>query len=519
MPERITMRRIREALRLRFTPPGMSQNRTAEVLSISRSTVQEYWHRFDRLGMTWEEALGLPEPDMEKRLFPEPEVRSERPALDYGSLHQELHRAGVTLQLLWEEYRQVNPDGYRYSQFCDLYRRWKKGLKVYMRQHHVGGERIYVDYSGKRPHLVNPITGEVRPVELFVMVWGASNCTYAEAQETQSFFHWAMGHVRGFSYFGCVAHYVVPDNLKAAVTKACIYDPDLNRGYVELAEHYDFGILPARPKKPRDKAKVEVGVQIVQRWILARLRNRIFHRIEDLNAAIRELLEELNRKPMKKLDKSRWAMFQEVDVPQAKPLPLAPYVYHDWQKPAMGMDYHIEVNRHYYSFPHQYHRQGEHVDVRLTETMVEIFYRTERIACHSRDDSQYRYTTDPAHMPEPHRSIHEQNPAFLLKWAGSIGMNTLALVKMVIASKAHPQQGIRPVLGMLRLGRSVGNQRMENAARFACRHRLFRVQQIKDLLKKGLDRQPLEPETPTGTVANNVNIRGPLYFQERIASL
>jgi len=519
MPERITMRRIKEVLRLRFTPPGLSQNQTAQVLSVSRSTVQEYWHRFDRLGISWEEASVLPEAELEKRLFPEPVVQGERPTLDYVSIHQELQRTGVTLQLLWEEYRAVYPDGYRYSQFCDLYRRWRQDLKIYMRQHHVGGERVYVDYSGKRPFLVDPMTGEIRPVELLVMVWGASNCTYAEAQEAQNFLHWAMGHVRGFAYFGYVPHYMVPDNIKAAVTKACIYDPDLNRGYVELAEHYGFGVLPARPKKPKDKAKVEVGVQIVQRWILARLRNRIFHTLADLNAAIRELLEELNRKPMKKLDKSRWEVFQEVDVPQAKPLPLTPYIYRDWQKPSMGMDYHVEVNSHYYSFPHQYYRKGERLDVRLTEAMVEIFFRTERIACHSRDDSRYRYTTDAAHMPEPHRSVHEQNPAFLLQWAGRIGMNTLTLVKIVIASKTHPQQGIRPVLGMLRLARSVGNQRMENAARIACQHRLLRVQQIRDLLKKGLDRQPLEPETPTGTVVNTVNIRGAHYFQERIASL
>ncbi len=290
------MRRIKECLRL-YHEAGMNQSQLSRALSLARSTVQDYLKRFAESDLSWTAAQVMSDEALEKRLFCQQSLPSRRMTLDFEYLHQELKRPGVTLQLLWEEYRREHPNGYSYSQFCNHYRSWKKKLKTWMRQYHVGGEKVFADYSGKKPVIVNPITGEVQQAELFVMSWGASHYLYAEAQPSQEIAHWIAGHVHAFEYFGCVPKFVVPDNLKSAVTKACRYDPDVNRSYTELADHYKFGVLPARPVKPKDKAKVENGVLIVQRWILARLRNRIFHSLAELNGAIRELLRRRTSAP------------------------------------------------------------------------------------------------------------------------------------------------------------------------------------------------------------------------------
>jgi transposase len=497
----------------------MSQRQVAQVLNVSRSTVQEYWGRYDGLGLSWAEGALLPDSVLEEKLFSSTLFATEKcEGPDCAYIHRELQRRGVTLQLLWEEYREMHSQGYGYSRFCELYRSWAHGLKIYMRQVHNGGEKVYVDYSGKKPHIVDPVTGEIQEKELLVMVWGASNYTYSEAQDSQAFRHFAMGHSRGFSYFGCVPKFTVPDNMKSAVTRACRYDPDVNRGYTELCEHYGFGVLPTRPVKPRDKAKVEVGVQIVQRWILARLRNRVFHTLEQLNAAIWELLEDLNRRPMKKLNRSRRELFEEQDRPNALTLPVTSYVYHEWENCGMGLDYHAQVqadNGHYYSFPYQLYAKGRRVDVRLSETVVELFYKSERVALHARSRVPYKATTDPAHMPERHRSMQEMTPARFMGWAERIGAYTGRLIKDLFLSKTHPELAIRPALGILSLSKAVGPERLENAARIACENRFFRVRQLKEILKKGLDRIT-EKKEDTGTVENKKNVRGPGYYQQSL---
>lgn len=339
------MRKIKECLRL-FSEGGLSRNQIARALSLSRSTVQEYCHRAGNSGLPWTELLALPESELEMKFFRKhPESKHPEPDGEY--IHAEVRKRGITFQLLWEENKKEHADGLGYTQFHERYHAFNNSLKVYLRQTHVGGERAYVDYSGFRPTVVEVETGEERPVEIFVLCWGASHCLYAEAQESQSLENWVMGHVRVFEFFGAVPHGLVPDNLKAAVTRAHRYDPDLNATYCALAEHYGIAVLPARPYKPKDKAKAEIGVQIVQRWIVAALRHYVFHSLGQMNAKIRELLNALNERPMKRLKRARWELFREWDLPKALPLPKDRFVFHTWQKAKVGIDYCVQVDKHY----------------------------------------------------------------------------------------------------------------------------------------------------------------------------
>ena len=510
MPERKTMRRIRECYRL-FYETHLSQQQIAALLKIGRSTVWDYLAKLKDNGLCWDEVKGLPEEALERKLYSRPASASDRPLPDCAHIHFELRKHSmVTMQLLWEEYKKNQPLGYSYSRFCCMYKEWCKPLTVSMRQTHVGGEKLFVDYSGKRPHIRDRVTGEDRPVELFVMAWGASHYLYAEAQESQGLECWTMGHVRAFEYFECVARVTVPDCLKSAVTKASLYDPDINRTYTDLANHYGFGVLPARPGKPKDKPKVENGVLIIQRWILAALRHRIFYSIDELNSAIRELLEVANTKPMQILKRSRRELFLELDKPNALPLPAQRFEYHEWLKQSVNIDYHVDVHKHYYSVPYIWY--GKTVSIVLKEKVVEIFHQSQRIAIHQRDDKPYQYTTVTGHMPLHHQKHIEWTPQRLILWAKNTGKHTGELVEKIIMTKVHPQQGFRPALGIMRLGKSFGNERLEQTAELALRYNLTRVGQINEILKKGLDKKMHDVEDP-GTVLSKENIRGPEYYK------
>ena len=510
------MRRIKDCLRLYFDLK-QSQTQISHALSIARSTVQEYLFRFSACGISWADAASLSDESFEQKLFPSGPAIERHSAIDMEHMHLELGRPGVTLQLLWEEYREANGNSYSYSQFCELYRQWSKRLNVYLRQSHKGGEVVFVDYSGKKPAIVDIKTGEIIEQELFVMVWGASNLLYAEAQESQEKVHWAMGHRRAFEYAGCVPHKEVLDNLRSGVDRACKYDPDINATFQQLSMHYGFVPIPARPRKPKDKPLVENGVLIVQRWILARLRNRIFHTIEALNTAIRALLEEANNRPMKKLKCSRRELFEQIERPNAKPLPATPFVYQEWQRHTIGPDSHVEVLKHYYSVPAVFYKNRE-VDVRVSENTVEIFDAGQtRLAVHVRSHEEYRYTTNPEHMPERQKSLLCLEPAKRLERAGCIGPNTEKLIRCILTSKPFPEQGIRATEGIFRLAKDFGAEAMEKTAAIGIEYRLFRVREIHDILKKRLYEKPLkEPERTT--VQNSENIRGPNYFIERLAS-
>ena len=512
MPERKSMRRIKECLRLHFEA-GLSQQAVALSLKIARSTVQDYLQRLERNKISWDVLKNLSGEQLEAQLFPTPLPTPRQHTLpDWELIHKELYsKSYVTLQILWQEYIQTHPDGYSYPRFCVHYRTWAQRFKVYMRQRHIGGEKVFADYSGKRPRIRDQVSGKDHEVELLVMAWGLSQFIYAEGQESQRLPEWITGHRRAYEYFGCAPHIEVDDNLKSAVSKACRYDPDVNLTFTEFAEYYGVAILPARPRKPKDKPKVENAVLLTQRWILACLRNRVFYNLIDLNKAIRELVDKLNDKPMQKLKRSRRELFLELDKPNALPLPAEPFEYREWSLPTVAFDYHIEVDGHFYSVPWMLARQK--VSVRLMANTVEVFHKHDRVALHQRGKIKHHYTTHIEHMPPAHQKYAEWTPARIYKWAEEIGTSTHKLIEKVVKTKFHPQQGFRPAMGILRLAKTYGNDRLEAAARIALDFGFVRVQQISDLLKNGRDK--LAQQGPTATVDNSGNARGREYYAEQ----
>jgi transposase len=487
----------------------MSQSQISRSLNIARSTIQDYLSKCAIASLSYDIIKSLTDEQLEERLFAKPQIirNKTESQIDFVYIHKELARPGVTLLLLWQEYKKQNPDGLQYSRFCYHYQQWSKCLKVYMRQQHIAGERCFVDYSGKKPSIVNRETGEIKDVDLFVMCWGYSQYIYAEAQPSQKLKHWIGGHVRAFSYFQCAPKYLVPDNYRGAVSKANRYDPDINQSYVDLAQHYNIGVLPARPYHPKDKAKVENSVLIVQRWILARLRNAVFHDINSLNGAIQKLLHELNNKKMQRFDKSRHELFCEIDKPAAQNLPAQPYTLREWFNPKVNLDYHIEINKRYYSVPWTYY--GKTVQACLEGSTLSVFYREQRIALHPVQPKEYAFLTVPEHMPQRHRNHYNWTESMLYKKAKDCGTFTEQLIKKIIAQKVHPQQGYRPALGILRLVSTYGMARLEAASKIAIDFQFTRVQQIADILKNGKD---LPEEQCSGTVENSNNVRGAAYY-------
>lgn len=508
--ERVSMRKIKELLRLTYGF-GCSQRHVARTCGMARSSVSEYLARAEQAGISWPLPEGMSEAELEKKLFATPLAPAEkRPLPDCAYIHQELRRHkkfNITLDLLWQEYKDVHPDGYQYSQFCEYYRRWRKKLDYCMRQDHVWGEKLFVDY-GEGLNLVDPKTGEPVNTHLFVAVWGASNYTYAEASLTQQLPDWIGSHIRAFEYFGCVPQMVVPDCLKSAVTRACLYEPDLNPTYADLAEHYNVAVVPARPRKPRDKAKVEVGVLIAKRWILAVLRHRTFYSLKELNLAMHELLERLNSRPLRKMKKSRRELFDAFERPQTGSLPQTPYEYTDWKYPTVNIDYHIEVEHHYYSVP--YTLLGQKLDVRLTARIVEVLHKGHRVACHARSYEPHRYTTVKEHMPLEHQKYLQWTPSRMILRAQKIGPATAQFVEAILLSRRHPELGYRSCLGIMRLEKHYPKERIEAAAKRALAFKSLSYRSLKSILEKGLDR--FVHESVKAPTLFHENIRGKLYF-------
>jgi transposase len=507
--KRLPMRKIREALRLQAA--GLSKRQISESLGLGRTTAREYLERADRAGLSWPLPQDLSDEALEERLFPATSAGSakERPPPDWPSIHRELRRAGVTLSLLWEEYRAVHPDGYGYSRFCELYSRWKGRLSPTMRQVHVAGEKMFVDYAGQTIDVFDGFTGEVRKAQLFVAVLGASSYTFAEATWTQGLPDWTGSHARAFAFFGGVPAQIVSDNLKAGITKACFHEPAVNRTYADLARHYDTAVVPARPYKPRDKAKVEVAVQLTERWILAALRNRKFFSLAELNAAIRGLLAKLNNRVTRHLGASRRDLFEKLDQPALKKLPQEPYEYAEWAERRVGLDYHVEVEKHYYSVPYKLLR--EKVWARLTQRTVEVFHRGKRVAAHVRSSSNRRHTTVREHMPSSHRRHADWTPERLMRKAAEIGRNTTVLVELIMRERRHPEQGFRSCIGIVSLARTHGADRLERACERALEIGTRSYSSVKSILKNNLDRQRPEPATD-GPAITHANIRGSDYF-------
>lgn len=413
--------------------------------------------------------------------------------------------------MLWEEYRLAHSDGYHYSQFCNLYRQWAKKVDLSMRQVHKAGEKLFVDYAGPTVPVVDRYTGESREAQIFVGVLGASSYTYAEATWTQSLPDWIGLHVRALEYFGGVPEIAVPDNLKSGVSRACRYEPDINPSYQEMAMHYGIAVIPARVSRPKDKAKVEVGVQLVERWILARLRNRTFFSLAELNTAIRELLEWLNGRTFRKIKgQSRRSLFEQMEKPALRPLPAQRYEHAQWKKSRVNIDYHIEVEGHYYSVPYKLVR--EEVEVRLTAATVEVFYKSNRIASHPRSHVAGRHTTVKEHMPKAHQRYGDWPPSRIIEWAAKTGPNMALVVEKIMAARPHPEQGYRSCLGLLRLTKDYDPVRLEAACQRALILHAPTYKSVLSILKEKLDRQQLLPadELP---VIEHPHIRGSDYYR------
>jgi len=510
--ERLSMRKIREVLRLRWGC-GLSRRKIAKSCAISRPTVSEYLRRAEAGGLGWPLPQGVDEAELERRLFPPlpSHGRGKGPQPDWVEVHRELKRKGVTLFLLWQEYKEAHPEGCQYSRFCSLYRAWLGTVDPVMRQRHRAGEKLFVDYAGQTVAVVNGATGEVHQAQIFVAVLGASNYTYAEATWSQELPNWIGSHVRAFHYFGKLPEAIVPDNLRCAVKKANRYEPDINPTYQDLATHYGVAVVPARVVTPRDKAKVEAGVLVVERWILARLRNHTFFSLSSLNEAIAKLLEDLNQRPFKKLPGSRKIPFEQLERPALKPLPSQPYEYAEWKKARVNIDYHVEVDRHYYSVPYQLVKQT--VDVRLSGSTVELFHKGKRVTSHCRSYQRGRHSTVKDHMPLSHQRYLEWSPSRILDWASKTGPATAKLAEKILLCRPYPQQGYRSCLGLLRLGKAYGSGRLEAACARALCLGAYSYSNVQSILKTGLDRQPLPGANDKPTVPiEHDNIRGPQYY-------
>jgi transposase len=512
------MRKTREVLRLHFDL-HLGQRQIARSVQISQSTVHEYLARFAQSGLSWPLPATVGEAELEAALLPpEPTaapLAGQRTMPDFVHIHQELQQhKHTTLQLLWEEYRAAHPhpQGYGYSRFCHYYQRWKQQRDLVMRQEHHPGEKLFVDWAGATLPIDDPQTGNIHQAPLFVATLGASSYTYAEATWSQELQHWIGAHVRTFEFIGGCPQLVVPDNTKTAVTRASRYDPDLNPTYQEMALHYGVGVVPARPYKPRDKAKVEVGVQIAQRWIVAALRHRKFFSLHELNLAIRELLEKLNHRPFQKRPSSRHSLFLELDQPALRPLPVERFDLAAWSQATVNIDYHIQFDHSFYSVPYSLARKP--VEVRATPATIEIFHRGERVASHARAHKPYTAVTHPEHRPRSHQAHLEWPPSRIVQWASTVGPHTAQVVGKILDSYPHPEMGYRSCLGIIRLGERYSALRVEAAAQRALLTGAVRYKSLESILRHSLDQLPLAaPAAEDRTTTPHDNIRGAEYFQ------
>jgi len=507
--ERMSMRKSLEILRAKWEL-GLSNRQTAQSLGLSPGTVVNVLSRARAAGVSsYAAACALDEDVLEALLYPTTPTTVERAEPDCAWIHRERARPGVTLLLLHMEYRQQHPDGYGYTAFCDRYRAYLKRRGVSMRQRHIAGDKLFVDYSGKKPSLVNPSTGEVTEVELFVAVLGGSNYTYAEATHTQQVPDFIGSHVRAFEFFGGVSRAVVPDNLKSGVTRACFFEPSIQRSYEDMLRHYGAAALPAQKYKPKHKAKVEVGVQIAQRWILARLRNRVFHTLHALNEAIAECLLDLNRRLMREYGKSRVELFEATERAALLPLPSERFDATQWKKATVNIDYHVVFGPRLYSVP--YRHVHEVVWLCATATLVQIFLRGRRIAVHARHGRD-RYSTIPEHMPSAHQQYAQWSPSRILAWAQKLGPSTHALCEAILRERPHPEQGFRSCLGILRLAKKHGDARVEQACARCLAVNARSYRSVETVLKHNLDAQPLPSVEPDRAPIEHENVRGPDYF-------
>lgn len=511
--ERLSMRRVREILRYRFAE-GLGHKAISYRVGAAPSTVRETLRRAEAAGLSWPLGEEVSDAVLEAALYKAAGTKTghrRAPEPDWAWVHRELKRKHVTLQVLWDEYIERHPDGYRYSRFCDLYRAFALKLPVTMRQSHAAGEKLFVDYAGDTvPVVIDRLTGKIRQAHLFVAVLGASSLSFAEARWSETLADWLECHVHALEAFGGAPALFVPDNAKVAVIKACLYDPQVNRSYAEMAAHYGSSVLPTRPRRPRDKAKVEAAVRIVERWLLGRLRHRIFYSLAEVNAAIGELLAELNeRRVLRRVGRTRRQLFEEIDRPALRALPAERYVYAEWRIRRAGLDYHVEIDRHYYSVPWRFAR--EQVEARITANTIELFRKGERIAVHRRSSGNGRHTTVPEHMPSSHRRFADWTIERISREASAVGPDAALLIEKILADRPHPEQGFRACLGIIRLVKGFGRERVNAACGRALEIGARTYGSVRSILDNRLDQAPA-PRAASREPIDHPNIRGPRYY-------
>lgn len=504
------MRRIREILRLCWELK-LGQSRVSEIVGVSSSTVNRLVMRANVVGLSWPLPTDLDDTALERLLYPPPEDRPKvRAEPNWPHVHSQLKQKGVTLTLLWQEYKEQNPNGYQISQFCDLYRSWRDKLNISMRQTHRAGEKVFSDFAGAKFRICDPKTGEVSFAYLFVSTLGASNFTFADVFADQSSESWCTGQARAFQYFQGVPRVIVPDNPKAAVDSPSRYEPQLNAAYSEMAAHFGCAVIPARVKHPKDKAKVESAVGVATRWIFARLRNRRFFSLDELRLAVRPLLDDLNDRPFKKLPGSRRSTFEAIDKPALRPLPRDHYEYFEIHKVRVGLDHHVTFDNHAYSVPHQLVRKQ--VDLRVTATIVEVLHAGKRVASHPRSSDSGSHTSLDIHRPPSHREYAQRSPERLAEQAATVGPCTRKIIDLAFANeKSHPEEAYNRCSGILRLGRQLGLDRLEAACERGLATGAISYRSIRSILSTGLDRRPLPNTAPRSNI-DHENIRGASYY-------
>ncbi len=515
MPQKaLSMRKIREVLRLRYDL-GLLQQEIARSCCICQASVHRYLERASAAGLSWPVPEDYDDRRLNELLFPAEPTGDRPPArapLDFAEIHHQLQsHKHVTLQLLWEEYRQSQPEGYRYSRFCELYRRWRRKQDVVLRQEHRAGEKMFVDWAGDIIPLYDRNGGEVQPASLFVAALGASSYTFARATTSQDLPNWIECHIQALEFFQGTTKLIVPDNPRTGVTRACRYEPDLNRTYLELAQHYGVAIMPARPYRARDKAKVEAAVLLAERWLIAVLRHEKFFSLPELNQAIAQLLERLNQRPFRKREGTRASLYATLDRPALQPLPAERYVMADWKTVRANIDYHVEVDRHYYSVPHQL--VGETLEACSTTTTVEIFHCGKRVASHVRSFAAYHHSTQHEHMPKSHQAHLEWTPSRLIDWGQNVGEATGQLIRNILESKPHPEIGYRACLGIQSLAKLFSPTRLEAACRRALEAQAYSYQSVKSILQRGLDRQASFTAEAERSSPEHENLRGSDYYK------
>jgi len=501
------MRMIKEVLRL-YHSCGLSRKQISKALGCSRGAICDYIRRAQDAGLSWPLPEELDDVQIEQRLFPSV-AKQGRPLPDFNYIHAEYKKKGVTLELLWGEYREEHPDGLGLTQFCEHYRRYVKSLGLSMRQEHKAGDKVFSDFAGKTLPITDPNTGEIKPAHLFVTALGASNFIFADLFSDESVESWCNGHAGAFEYYGGCPKFCVPDNPKPVVTKACPYEPDLNPNFAQMSAHYDVVVIPARVRRPKDKAAVEAAVGLATRWVLAVLRKRTFFSLAEARTAVRELVDKLNDRPFKKMPGSRRSLFESIERSALKPLPPVRYEYSDFKKASVNIDYHVEYDKHFYSVPCQY--RHEVVEVRATATTIEILRKGKRIAVHPRSIVVNKATTLNEHRPKSHQQYGDWAPERLINWARKIGPSTATLIETIMARQKYPELGYRSCLGILRLSKNFAEERLEAACHRALAIRGLSYKSVKSILDSNLDQRPL-PETPHQLAIVHSNIRGPNAF-------